>query len=77
MTPASFSLDTSSSTSATLLPASLTGGSCTDVTLRQGLMSTPKFDADSVVSGFFLAFYEYIYEWMNDIENKHTVKWGD
>ena len=60
ITPASFSLDTSSSTSATLLPASLTGGSCTDFTLRRGLMSTPKSDADSVVNGFFLAFYNKV-----------------
>ena len=56
MTPTSLSLTSSSSTSATLLPASLCGGSSTLSTARLGAVLTPSSSGLTCFNGFFLAF---------------------
>ena len=56
MTPTSLSLVMSSSTSATLLPASRVGGSSTLSTVRRGATSMPSSWGVSLARGFFLAF---------------------
>mmetsp|Transcript_21546 Transcript_21546/g.54326 ORF Transcript_21546/g.54326 Transcript_21546/m.54326 type:complete len:243 (+) Transcript_21546:215-943(+) len=54
-----FSLSMSSSTSATLTPAALTGGSSTDMIFVRGVRSIPNEVASSFSSGFFFAFIRF------------------